>query len=195
MLGMHAGLARRRAEPARRGLHPLLLALLCCGAGILGVLAPLLNASSSTALACGFGNSPTMYANTSPSILKPILSNGPASPRPIVGYFADNFLAGQPITFSEDLSNMLGAPPKSSLKWQWEFGDGSISHDLSPVHTYAKPGTYSIYSSIFDSGTWNDFDSSSITIVAALPTNPPVIVATSSAAATFSNTPITFDAS
>ncbi|GAO28110.1 hypothetical protein JCM15548_171 [Geofilum rubicundum JCM 15548] len=26
----------------------------------------------------------------------------------------------------------------------WEFGDGRMSHDPSPIHTYQTPGTYNV---------------------------------------------------
>lgn len=36
-------------------------------------------------------------------------------------------------------------------KWVWNFGDGSTSTELDPVHTYSQPGTYSMYLE-----TWNN---------------------------------------
>jgi PKD repeat protein len=32
----------------------------------------------------------------------------------------------------------------SPTNWSWNFGDGSISHEMNPVHTYVSPGTYSV---------------------------------------------------
>ncbi|MDD1723658.1 MAG: PKD domain-containing protein [Methanospirillum sp.] len=29
-------------------------------------------------------------------------------------------------------------------QWNWDFGDGSISHEKNPIHTYQHPGTYSV---------------------------------------------------
>jgi plastocyanin len=194
MLGMNVGLARRRTEPTRRSLHPVLLALLCCGAGILGVLTPLLNASSSTALACGLQNNPTMLANNQPSILLP-KPGGPPD-RGVTGFFAGDFVVGQPISFTEDLSNMLSAPPAATLQWRWDFGDGTTVGGLTPSHTFAKPGKYIVYSEIFIGGSWdNDFDSAYLTVIAAAPSAPPVAVATSSTIITDPNTPVVFDAS
>lgn len=34
--------------------------------------------------------------------------------------------------------------------WEWEFGDGSKSNDQHPIHSYSKPGTYTISLTTFD---------------------------------------------
>lgn len=45
-------------------------------------------------------------------------------------------ICGRDIRF-EDLSG-------SAVQWEWDFGDGTISTEKSPVHSYALAGTYSI---------------------------------------------------
>lgn len=35
-------------------------------------------------------------------------------------------------------------------RWLWDFGDGSMSDEQHPVHTYARAGTYSVTLSIWD---------------------------------------------
>src|SRR5262249_9787958 len=142
---------------------------------------------------CGLGNSPTMFANSEPSLLQPVTPNTPSN-QPI-GAFGPDFIVGQPISFSEDLSNMLGAPPIKSLHWLWTFGDGATSSALSPTHTYTKPGTYNVVSNIVIQGILSEFDSSAISIIAAPPANPPVAVAASTTTITDANTSVTFDAS
>jgi PKD repeat protein len=182
--------------PGLPRLRPALLALLLCGSGIFGVFsplfAPLLGVQAQVVRACGLGNTPTMFANTQPSLLQPVTKDTPID-QPI-GAFGPDFTVGQSITFSEDLSNMAGAPPVNSLKWRWTFGDGATSSAISPTHTFTKPGTYKVASQILVQGIPTDFDSSAITIVAAPPSNPPVVVATSTTSVTDANTPVTFDA-
>ena len=37
--------------------------------------------------------------------------------------------------------NSAGAP---ILIYKWQFGDGYVSKDPNPVHTYMKPGNYTV---------------------------------------------------
>lgn len=41
-----------------------------------------------------------------------------------------------------NFSNMTTGP--ASLSYQWDFGDGGTSSSQNPLHTYMKPGTYSV---------------------------------------------------
>lgn len=41
----------------------------------------------------------------------------------------------------------------------WDFGDGTTSTEISPVHTYSTPGTFTIKLNAVDSGTCNKVDS------------------------------------
>ncbi|MGH2516537.1 MAG: PKD domain-containing protein, partial [Ktedonobacterales bacterium] len=102
-----------------------------------------------------------------------------------------------PISFQDDLSHVVGAPDPTSLKWQWDFGDGSpTSSDIAPQHTYAKPGTYNIHVQIFDPTTngLTPFDSAQITVIAAAQPNPPTAQITASASIVKPGGSITFDA-
>ena len=36
-------------------------------------------------------------------------------------------------------NNSIGAD-----EWHWDFGDGNTSTQLSPLHTYALPGSYTV---------------------------------------------------
>lgn len=49
--------------------------------------------------------------------------------------------------------------------FQWDFGDGSTSADVNPVHTYQNPGTYTVRLTAFDPGTCNLVDDTAVTIV------------------------------
>ena len=52
--------------------------------------------------------------------------------------FAYDTCEAGPVTFT-DLT-VPGAGPGSISEWNWNFGDGNISPDQNPVHTYAVPG-------------------------------------------------------
>lgn len=179
----------------RRGVT---LALFAASAGMsLALLGPLFSAGeSATALACGLGNTPTMLANKAPALLYPVTTNVPAD-QPI-GIFALDYVSGQPIAFSEDLSRVVGAPPPSTFQWRWDFGDGSApSSDENPTHTFAAAGAYNVHAQIYDttSSSWTDLDSAAIHVIAAAVANPPVAHITASANATAINGSVTFDAS
>ncbi len=60
--------------------------------------------------------------------------------QPTASFYADDELpvAGQPVQF---LNTSGGERP---LQMHWEFGDGSGSQELNPVHTYAEPGAYEV---------------------------------------------------
>jgi gliding motility-associated-like protein len=46
----------------------------------------------------------------------------------------------------------------------WSFGDGTTSTEVSPVHTYSVPGTYTVKLRAVDSGTCNKIDTTGTTI-------------------------------
>jgi PKD repeat protein len=172
--------------------RPLLMGLACGGAVILGALVPLLNTS---ALACGLVNQPTMLANNQQATL--LLKPGGTVDTPITGYFANVYVAGQPVSFVEDLTNMGLAPSfVAGLQWRWDFGDGGKANGITATHTFTNPGTYTVFSQVQSNGSWeDDFDSAYIKVIASAPVAAPVVVATSSAVVADPNTPITFDAS
>ena len=49
-------------------------------------------------------------------------------------------------------------------QFNWDFGDGSTSTDVSPTHLYSNAGTYTILLTAIDSSTCNIIDSQSHTI-------------------------------
>jgi PKD repeat protein len=149
----------------------------------------------SVARACGLGDTQTMDANGAPALFYPVTGNVPQN-QPI-GIFALDYVAHSPVNFDEDLSRMLGAPPAESLKWRWNFSDGSgWVPGVKPAHTFNAAGTYNVYSQIFDtsSNTWTDFDSAQIHVIAAHPSNPPTAKASSSATSIEIGADVTFDA-
>ncbi len=44
------------------------------------------------------------------------------------------------IQFTDLTSTVYGA----NVQWEWDFGDGNISGDQNPSHTYTAPGTYNV---------------------------------------------------
>ncbi len=190
--------ARRDRQWSRRIERRVALAALAVIGGLaLGIAFPVPGGrAQATALACGLGNTPTMLANNAPAMLYPVTKNTPLD-QPI-GIFTLNYVAGQQIAFGEDLSRVSGAPPVSSFKWRWDFGDGSgYSFDAAPRHTYAQAGTYNVHSQIYDDSTasWTDLDSATVTVIPAAIPNPPLAKLTASTPVVAVNGSITFDAS
>ncbi len=188
----------------RRFLAPLLSTTLILGisgllALTLGLGAPSLLGQTPRAWACGI-SAQTMLANNSPAIPVPgsqalLATNQGATNLP--GFFPGNYYRGQAITFTEDLSQVPGAPPKDSVKWRWDFGDGSgYGSGAEPTHTYQRAGNYTINVSNYDDidNTWNPFDTASITILDTPPSNPPIARATADKTLVTLNDTVTFDA-
>lgn len=65
----------------------------------------------------------------------------PPPPLTIVstGYTVKNCIPPYPVTFRQETQNKLG-----TVRYFWDFGDGSSSTDQFPNHTYALPGTYKV---------------------------------------------------
>ncbi len=56
---------------------------------------------------------------------------------PVAGIAAENsVVVNAPVSFAS-----TSAPADG---WSWDFGDGTISSEEAPVHTYALPGTYAV---------------------------------------------------
>ena len=190
--------ARAVSLRARWVLRPLLLALALNTAAIAAFGVYLATESGRLAVpaarACGLGGTPTMMADKQPSLMFPTVKNMPQDAP--IGIFTDNYVAGQPISFVEDLSRVPNAPAPNSFRWRWVFGDGATSSEISPKHAYGAPGDYSVHSQILDttSQLWTDMDSAQIHVIAQALPNPPVAKATSSVYAVALGQPITFDA-
>jgi PKD repeat protein len=124
--------------------------------------------------ACGLGNTVTMVANNAPALAYAppnVATDAPA------GIFALDYFINKPVTFYEDLSRAPSAPDPNSVKWRWDFGDGSpLSYQVKPTHTYATPGTYTVIVSVYEpiSGQWGLFDNAIMKVIGAPFANPPV---------------------
>lgn len=124
--------------------------------------------------ACGLGNTVTMVANNAPALAYAPPNAATDAP---AGIFALDYFTKKPVTFYEDLSRAPSAPDPNSVKWQWNFGDGSpMSYQVKPTHTYAAPGTYTVVVSVYEpvSGQWGLFDNAIMHIIATPFSNPPV---------------------
>jgi PKD repeat protein len=56
-------------------------------------------------------------------------------------------------------------------KWNWNFGDGQSAATMSPSHTYATAGTYSVILTVTDNSTPAKTDSETFTVTVPKPLN------------------------
>ncbi len=68
------------------------------------------------------------------------------------------------VSFFDSTSQYSGTPNS----WQWNFGDGTISSNKNPVHTYNTPGTYNVSLLSITSSGCMDTVTHSITILPQL---------------------------
>jgi PKD repeat protein len=130
--------------------------------------------AASTICACGLGNTVTMVANNAPALAYAPPNDATDAP---AGIFALDYVAQKPVTFYEDLSRAPSAPDPNSVKWRWNFGDGSPeSYLVKPTHTYTAPGTYTVVVSVYEplSADWGLFDNAIMRVIGAPFANPPV---------------------
>ena len=57
--------------------------------------------------------------------------------------------------------------------WAWQFGDGDISTERQPNHTYGGAGTYTVTLRVTDNGGSSDQLSSHVSVTASAPPPPP----------------------
>ncbi|CAM2069488.1 PKD domain-containing protein [Sulfidibacter corallicola] len=56
---------------------------------------------------------------------------------------------------------------EEAQSWQWDFGDGTTSAELHPVHTYKAPGEYTVVLTVFNGAQADQF-SRSLTVTPAV---------------------------
>ena len=80
--------------------------------------------------------------------------------------------AGQPLQFMDQSTGFI-----LPFDWNYSFGDGNSSYGVqNPVHTYANPGTYTVWYCLLDSATWDSACvSKTITVVAGPCTTPDTV--------------------
>lgn len=68
------------------------------------------------------------------------------NPLPFVDFSSTTGCAADTVSFVS--SNFVNIP--NTMGWLWNFGDGSTSTDIDPVHVYAVAGTYNVSLTITD---------------------------------------------
>ncbi len=165
----------RHALRRRLGALARMLTLATLLAASLVVALSLSHAPATSPIcACGLGNTVTMVANNAPALAYAPPNDATDAP---AGIFALDYVAQKPVTLYEDLSRAPSAPDPNSVKWRWDFGDGSpVSYQVKPTHTFTKPGTYTIVVSVYEplSNDWGLFDNAIMHVIGSSFTNPPV---------------------
>ncbi|HEX5001054.1 MAG TPA: PKD domain-containing protein [Bacteroidia bacterium] len=62
------------------------------------------------------------------------------NPVPVANFIPSDICINQPLQFT-DISSIASG---SIVAWNWDFGDGNVSQQQNPVHSYNGPGTYSV---------------------------------------------------
>jgi len=60
--------------------------------------------------------------------------------------FAD--FRGKPLKGRGSVEVAFESLARNAKKWAWDFGDGSTSTDLDPIHNYSEPGLYTVRLSV-----------------------------------------------
>jgi PKD repeat protein len=99
-------------------------------------------------------------------------------PEPVTADFSTTPVEGQPLTIQ--FTSSAGGPVATYF---WDFGDGSSSNEVHPVHTYLAPGDYNVTLTVTatDGITFNSV-TKLVSVLAPLPTLEPVDAAYSAAA-------------
>lgn len=64
-------------------------------------------------------------------------------------------------------------PDDSIVKWEWDFGDGSLSSEQNPLHSYGQAGTFTIFLTVSDNTGNIDSISKDITVSSEEPEPSP----------------------
>jgi PKD repeat protein len=76
-----------------------------------------------------------------------------------------------PLTVQFTGSNSTDPDPGDSIRFEWDFGDGSpMSEEANPTHTYTAPGTYTAVLKVLDSSGQSTSTSTVITVGNTAPT-------------------------
>lgn len=131
-----------------------------------------------------FGAFPTGVVETNGAVMSPthsyIITATPSGPKGSYCTIEDPFWLTHPpvVVFSVAVDHMTVAldsvgsidPDGMIVSYDWAFGDGASASGATAVHSYAKPGTYSITLKLTDNDGLTNATSQSVTIVDRAPT-------------------------
>jgi len=90
-----------------------------------------------------------------------VLHNVVVNPRPVADFSATIVTQGNPTTFTDLSSSILG----TIISWSWDFDDGNTSALQNPLHTYALSGTYDVTLIVFNNFGCSDTTTIPITVL------------------------------
>ena len=94
---------------------------------------------------------------------------GQRAPKAVL--YTDTTDGALPLTVHFTGSNSSDPDPGDSIRYEWDFGDGSaISTEANPTHTYTKAGRYNAILTVFDSSGQKTAISTTITAGNTTPT-------------------------
>jgi PGF-pre-PGF domain-containing protein len=113
-------------------------------------------------------------------------SNSPEPVLPVADFSSDVTSGNAPLTVTfKDRST--GGP----TEWDWDFGDGNVSTEQSPVHTYTSAGTYTVKFTVSNADGAASKDGTITVLQSPEPTVEPVLpVADFSSNITSGNAPL-----
>jgi PGF-pre-PGF domain-containing protein len=110
-------------------------------------------------------------------------SNSPEPVPPVAGFSSDVTSGNAPLTVTFK-DGSTGGP----TNWDWDFGDGNVSTEQNPVHTYTSAGTYTVKLTVSNADGMASKDGT----ITVLQTSEPVApVADFSSDVTSGNAPLT----
>lgn len=71
---------------------------------------------------------------------------------------------GSQINLTDASNDDLDLTSGGIVKWEWDFGDGNISEDRNPTHTYSEIGDYSVTLKVTDNGGLSNIVAQSVPI-------------------------------
>lgn len=114
----------------------------------------------------------TVYDGVYTSALDFVVIHAAANLPPTAVIVASTTSGPAPLTVAFD-GTRSSDPEGGQLSYEWNFGDGTTSHEAAPTHQYLFAGTYTVRLVITDERLALDFDTVSIEVTAA--NNPPTV--------------------
>lgn len=82
----------------------------------------------------------TVTPTVTPTTTITVIPTPTPTPIPLVANFSASPLTGNPPLSVQFVDNSEGTP----TKWRWNFGDGSYSSEMNPLHVYGGIGRYTV---------------------------------------------------